>query len=100
MSENETDRLVLQGALRVDSLAPVRAAMERCLSAEGPVELVCGGLEQLDGAALQLVVAFVRQLRADGRTLTVEGRPGSRVVEALAYGGAADVIGIGQESPA
>lgn len=65
--------LALRGCLGSDTAASLREVALRVLARSQDVTLDCTALEQVGGAALQVLLALHQEVRQKGGALTVEG---------------------------
>ncbi len=74
MPRREGDRLLLDGAVTVDTVAGVLAATGRDDLARATV-VDFRGVTEVDSAAIALAVAWLREARAAGRAIRFENLP-------------------------
>jgi len=57
------------GSTTIRNITAFQAELAERLDESGPVQIDGSGVERTDTATLQLLVAFIRDLRADGRAV-------------------------------
>ena len=90
MSRREGNRLLLDGALTVDTVARVLA--DTSPQDRAAAEVVdFAGVTEVDSAAVALAIAWLREARAGGRTIRFENLPPAMAKLARLYA-VADLI--------
>ena len=64
---------MLAGDCRVAQANELKAALTRVLARVAPVELDASAVKQIDATSLQLLAAFVRDRKANGRAVSWRG---------------------------
>ena len=93
MSDTEPRTLSLEGTVRIDAIERLRSSCQEMLAESvGAVRLDLERVDYLDGAAVQLLLAFARAVREAGGTFAVVGEPSEKLAETLAAVGASAVL--------
>jgi phospholipid transport system transporter-binding protein len=85
MMRREDSRIVLSGPLTLANVAAVLEEGRRHL-AEGAAVVDLAGVSELDSSALALLLAWLREAKAGGRTLAFANLPASLQTIARLYG--------------
>jgi anti-anti-sigma regulatory factor len=69
MTTESSDSPLRLGSVTIRNITAFQAELAELLDASGPVQIDGSGVERVDTATLQLLVAFVRELRAEARAV-------------------------------
>lgn len=67
------EAIELDVELRISGASALRRRLDRSLGGSGAIELLGEGVRQADTAGLQLLLAFIREARARGRSVAWKG---------------------------
>lgn len=83
--------LALDGAVDVSAARRIREAARSCANSEGDVTVACAGLERLDAAGVQVLLALKKRLEGAGRAMHIDDVP-ERVFGLLLVTGAGHAL--------
>ena len=93
-TEQREERVfVLEGVVNIATVRLLHDAARQLAEGEGNVAVSCAGLERLDTAGAQVLLALKRRLEAKGHTLHMRDVP-ERVIRLLSVAGIAKALDI------